>query len=741
MKYNLTRNDEAVSAAIATVLLFGGVVSIIGLMLVSMLPIIEELEGSIERDDMSAQMMILAQQTEVLSEHGMPGDSTEVEMIPLDGSLSWDSTRGGMWYSSTWFEDTTFRMKGILDFDDNVEIKHPESKTTAVCYSDLRLGPTRAFFYSIPNWVDDIAVTSAKGLAAPLGPIKIKLLIDGSLSDNIAMNIDESINIDTSIMTDLVLESSHELTILASSGQGGGVLVTPDNPGKTDGKGRSWTIPLTVGDSTIHVISESSNQITSTFDGSETTNVVLEGADFREGTYWTRTFTSQDTSTLTITTSAPSRLLLLTETSGSVGVVNLKADSGAYLGTEFLTPQMPGYLELTNPSDTIATATWKGGGISISPKTTESVSWPPSGTTGSPMVDVDRDIMVYWHNNNTNSNSMGASIIPADDTGFSSGLSHVFATHNSNNVDSIVAQIAGYDSLWNFSSTISFNHSSNFESPFHEFSTDIGDHHLSVLEGHPMRIHRVSGNSGLVELVHDGFERCLGINTTASGWISTDLPWNTVSGRSELQILDAWEDGTHPSSYSVDLIAEVGASEYSLVASAWIFHISRLTYEFTSSVTGMEVAYSNGAVLTNHPEFLPTVLKQPNDRSGPGPRFASTIPALNPTADSTVGSGMMNLDIELAYRESLASQTAYEVRRGWYSPYGEAIANSAASGLEQSIDWTIYPGRLDLLTDYVGWVPDPSIGTSEAVWHTSGEPIQFSLQLSSLDVTMTEAVE
>ena len=741
MKYNLTRNDEAVSAAIATVLLFGGVVSIIGLMLVSMLPIIEELEGSIERDDMSAQMMILAQQTEVLSEHGMPGDSTEVEMIPLDGSLSWDSTRGGMWYSSTWFEDTTFRMKGILDFDDNVEIKHPESKTTAVCYSDLRLGPTRAFFYSIPNWVDDIAVTSAKGLAAPLGPIKIKLLIDGSLSDNIAMNIDESINIDTSIMTDLVLESSHELTILASSGQGGGVLVTPDNPGKTDGKGRSWTIPLTVGDSTIHVISESSNQITSTFDGSETTNVVLEGADFREGTYWTRTFTSQDTSTLTITTSAPSRLLLLTETSGSVGVVNLKADSGAYLGTEFLTPQMPGYLELTNPSDTIATATWKGGGISISPKTTESVSWPPSGTTGSPMVDVDRDIMVYWHNNNTNSNSMGASIIPADDTGFSSGLSHVFATHNSNNVDSIVAQIAGYDSLWNFSSSISFNHSSNFESPFHEFSTDIGDHHLSVLEGHPMRIHRVSGNSGLVELVHDGFERCLGINTTASGWISTDLPWNTVSGRSELQILDAWEDGTHPSSYSVDLIAELGASEYSLVASAWIFHISRLTYEFTSSVTGMEVAYSNGAVLTNHPEFLPTVLKQPNDRSGPGPRFASTIPALNPTADSTVGSGMMNLDIELAYRESLASQTAYEVRRGWYSPYGEAIANSAASGLEQSIDWTIYPGRLDLLTDYVGWVPDPSIGTSEAVWHTSGEPIQFSLQLSSLDVTMTEAVE
>ena len=83
-------------------------------------------------------MMILAQQTEVLSEHGMPGDSTEVELIPLDGSLSWDSTWGGMWYSATWLDDTTFRMKGILDFDDTVEVKHPESVTTAICYDDLR---------------------------------------------------------------------------------------------------------------------------------------------------------------------------------------------------------------------------------------------------------------------------------------------------------------------------------------------------------------------------------------------------------------------------------------------------------------------------------------------------------------------------------------------------------------------------------------------------------------------------
>jgi hypothetical protein len=100
----------------------------------------------------------------------------------------------------------------------------------------------------------------------------------------------------------------------------------------------------------------------------------------------------------------------------------------------------------------------------------------------------------------------------------------------------------------------------------------------------------------------------------------------------------------------------------------------------------------------------------------------------------------MHLDIELVDRSSLASTTAYEIRRGWSEPYGTAIATASADGLESSEDWTIYPGRIDLLTDYVGWVPDPSYGTSEAVWHTNGEAIQFTLQLSSLNVHMTEAI-
>ena len=47
MRGVLQRDEEAVSAAVATVLLFGGVLSIIAMMMVSMIPVIEELELSL----------------------------------------------------------------------------------------------------------------------------------------------------------------------------------------------------------------------------------------------------------------------------------------------------------------------------------------------------------------------------------------------------------------------------------------------------------------------------------------------------------------------------------------------------------------------------------------------------------------------------------------------------------------------------------------------------------------------
>ena len=221
---------------------------------------------------------------------------------------------------------------------------------------------------------------------------------------------------------------------------------------------------------------------------------------------------------------------------------------------------------------------------------------------------------------------------------------------------------------------------------------------------------------------------------------TTDLPWERMGGRGEIDTKAAWVEGRHPASMSIDVLGSDGVSSHASIGNVWAFHLSRLAYQFSSSIDGMEVAFSGGAVVTNHPEFKPYVVVPPSDRGGPGPRFAATIPSLHPTASSETGAGELKLDIEMVHRTSLASTPAYEVRRGWSEPYGTAIADNAGIGLEASEDWTVYPGRLDLLTDYVGWVPDPTYGTSEAVWHTNGEVIEFTLQLASLDVTTREVL-
>ena len=87
---DLHRNDEAVSAAIATVLLFGGVVSIISLMMVTMIPVIEELEGSVERHDMSAQMTQFNHRTRHSEQQRR---CCYPRVCSVDGALSWDMIR------------------------------------------------------------------------------------------------------------------------------------------------------------------------------------------------------------------------------------------------------------------------------------------------------------------------------------------------------------------------------------------------------------------------------------------------------------------------------------------------------------------------------------------------------------------------------------------------------------------------------------------------------------------------
>ena len=724
----LHRNDEAVSAAIATVLLFGGVISIISLMMLTMIPVIEELEGSVERHDMSAQMTQFNQQTTTLSEQGMPGDVVTQEFVPVDGALSWDTMRSGMWYSSTWQDDHSFRIRDVLDFDDMLKVKHPESTTSTACFSDLRLGPDRPYHYSAPQWADSVILTTKPGLSFPLGPIEVDVLRNEVVEESAELFVDD---VQEWVFDDAdwTIESSQELVVYwMRDGQGTTEVRATD--ANANGLGRSWALPLPSGTIQLNIVAEELMMVHGNGAFGDFTEVALASDLINVRTSWSKTMTLDEPQVIHMTTTTDAQLMLSV---GSEGSTTWKSLTGSIHGTSFIPPTQEGYLHLSNPNEDAAVVTWRGSGVTVDELSAYSIPWPPTGLDGASMLHSDLPVSVAWSESATPS---GVYEIGAIDTGMESGL-RMHA--NNSNTYNLEVRSNGQQSILNVS-TLSENETIiNYGD---SLVLPVSNEEISIetVEGHGMFAFAEQGSIGLHDALHQGARRCVAIDVTASGWVDLSMPWNSMGGRSIVDLQEAWKTGAFPASLHIELYGLIVEEPYTPIGSAWVMQISRFVYEFDSSVTGMEVAMSGGAVLTNHPEYKPTVIVPPADRGGPGPRFAATIPALHPTSDSAVGGGVLSVEVTLTKRTSLASDVAYEVRRGWAEPYGGAIASSSTQGLEASEDWTIYPGRLDLLTDYVGWVPDPGFGTMESVWHTAGQPIQFSLQISSLDAHVSEVI-
>jgi hypothetical protein len=725
----LHRNDEAVSAAIATVLLFGGVISIISLMMVTMIPVIEELEGSVERHDMAAQMTQFNQQTSTLSEQGMPGDVVTQEFVPVDGALSWDVMRSGMWYSTTWEEDHSFRIRDALDFDDMLKIRHPESTTSTACFSDLRLGPDRPYHYSAPAWAESVIFTTKPGLSFPLGPIDVDVLRDGEVQETAELFVDDvqQWSFDNA---DWSLESSQELVVHWLRGGEGTTEVRPTDA-NADGLGRSWALPLPAGTSQLNIVSEELLMVHGNGLFGDFTEVALPSELLNVKTKWNKTLVLSTAQVVHITTTTNAQLML--STNDIQGSATWKSLTGSIHGTSFIPPTQEGYLLLSNPNDESATVGWRGSGVTIDEMSSYSVAWPPLELDGASNLRSDVPISVTW---TSTPSPIGVFELGASDTGMESGL--MFNSNHSNTYN-LELRANGEQSTLNIS-TLAENETVLNRGELLRVPVNGEAIEINTIMGHGIYALIEAGSIGLQESLHDGARRCVSIDVTASGWIDLSMPWSSMGGRSIIDLQEAWRSGTYPASLHIELYGLIVEEPYTPIGSAWVMQISRFVYEFESSVTGMEVAMSGGAVLTNHPEFNPTVLAPPADRGGPGPRFAATIPALHPTSDSAVGGGVLSMEVTLTKRTSLASDVAYEVRRGWAEPYGKAIAQSSTDGLEGSEDWTIYPGRLDLLNDYVGWVPDPGFGTVESVWHTAGQPIQFSLQISTLDAHVSEVI-
>ena len=725
----LQRNEEAVSAAIATVLLFGGVLSIISIMMVTMIPVIEELEGSVERHDMAAQMTQFNQQTTNLAEKGMPGDVVTQDFVPVDGSLEWDAMRSGMWYSSTWEEGHSFRIRDVIDFDDELQLRHPESTTSSVCFSDMRLGPDRPFHYTAPSWANSVILTTKPGLSFPLGPITLDLLQNGVLTQTAELFVDDVTQWDLE-GDNYKIESTQELEVYWLKNGSGSSEIQASDAG-ANGKGRSWALPLPQGIVHLNVVSDELIMVNGNGNFGSFTEVAVPSTLVNVETSWSKSLTLASPQVVHLTTTADAQLMVSLD--AIEGATAWKSDSGTLHGTSFTPPSQPGYLVLTNPNMESATATWRGNGITVAAMSSERVQWPPSGIDGAASLNSNVPVGIQWQ---SNAETNGVFQIGAADTGMESGKQFQISTPHSLEIN---VRANGAQTIFNVSTLISNNTVLEQGSSL-EITLENEEVYLNTTEGYGMYVTGMNGTKGLIQALHDGHRRCVSIDVTASGWVDLKMPWESMGGRSIIDMQTAWQTGSYPASVHMQMYGMVVEEPYAPIGSAWIMQISRFTYSFESSVTGMEVAMTGGAVVTNHPEFNPTVIVSPSDRGGPGPRFAATIPSLHPTSDSATGSGKLSMEVTLSKRTSLASDIAYEVRRGWAEPYGEAIALTSTDGLESSLDWTIYPGRLDLLSDYVGWVPDPGFGTSESIWHTAGEPIQFSLQISSLDAYVAEVI-
>ena len=452
MRGALRRDEAGVSAAVATVLLFGGVLSIIGLMMISMMPVIEEMEGSVERHDMSSQMTLLAHETSALSERGMPGDSAQATLIPVDGELTWDSLRGGMWYSATWAEGMSLRAKGALDFDDTLEIRHPESFIEAVCITDLRLGPDRPYHYTLDATLEEVSLTVTPGLAMPLGPIDIQLVEDGVEVATRSLRVDEMTTFDLQSLGESVLSSTHALTVFGHVGASGATYVLPNAPEPADKRGQAWSIPLPSGSSTIQLLSETANQVHMTVDGTTSIHYATPTGLARTAVSLTQELTVEESTVAHITTSSPSRLLLVSDAAEEKGTTAWPSMNGAYLGHAFLPPHMNGTLRMANPGESVVTLTWRGGGISVAAGGVEHVAWPPSYEDGAATIDADGDVFLTWvaaKDQSTTDAVPGVMYLPADDTGGLSGGAFSYANLDNGTEETMVVRMAGYTSTWN----------------------------------------------------------------------------------------------------------------------------------------------------------------------------------------------------------------------------------------------------------------------------------------------------
>ena len=741
---SLISDQKAANSAIATVLMFAGVMSIISIMLVSIVPVINELQGAIESSDAVSQFEDLSEYESQLAQRGLPGSSSEMQIEPVLGKLEWDLQDTGIWFSSSWKEDSELRLRNAGNFDDQFDIRYPSGKLTSYCMDDLHLQFESKWRYEIPviQTQASLIITSKSQITSTITSSSLNLFqgtneLTYSLEQNKILEIDlpiENSNNKTTIISDI------ELTIILKLNEGGATFIKSNNQDH-NGLGTSWKIPLPAGNNKINLISNDANLINLIVNGEKTTHKIDKIGD---GSIWTKSFNFSEPKLIILESSKNSKLLLQTNDNGDKGTVNWQSKDGLMLGTEYTIPPIPGSLAISNNKESSTQIDIQGASFSIPANGIYKLEWPIPGTNGVAKISSQSDISVKWTEDSIQNNGFltsGISYLVPKNTGQLSGQE--FSTswtsdYINDNQAHVYVTLSGSKASFNFSGV--FNASGNLESTsgnsYYLNPGDNGDLNSTVTSGQSIKIMQIIGESGIIELMDKGAQRCLPLKMIASGWINIDLPWYDVSELTLAGIRDAWEIGDHHSGLRIQLIGESDSSEYSTFADAWVIQVPALKYVFSSSIRNLEVVDKGGFVTTNHPEGNPSLSHASLAAKGNKNLLGIHIPVMMPTTSSiTSGSSNVNVQLKVIQTTFCTNENTKEVRMGWNGKYGSSITNWLSEDIKYSDDWISYPNQFEMLSDYTGWVDR---GNGEAVYHSPNENIDFTLTFTAISFDARE---
>ena len=741
MRRQLRHTEEAVSAAVATVLLFAIVLSIISGMMALIVPTMAELQGAVDRESMEGQFTDLAQETVRLSETGLPGDTAEMTVKPHTGDIGWDIRKEGTWYTASLYDNQSLKLKGLNDLDSTFQHRYPSGEVSSACLTDLRAYSQALNVHESPAINGTLLLTPMSNLQQPL-----EATIVNHGDNKYRLNTGEIFSAISSNIEPAVIKSSNTMRALFVQGESGITTYTPDSP-SPHANGRAWTIPLPAGEVEFVLYSEesfvSTIKINDEISSYTSSTLSTQGPVGSSGRISTTTFSYDVDSekVAVITSTADARLIILRSGNTDLGTTALLDWTGSTIGTEFLLPSISGDIIIHNPGLEASAILLNGFYHSVGARESLRLSLDNIGG----WISADQEVEVHLVRGGSEDYvANGIDILYPTSTGRTSGSSWENIVTGSIVKTSLVFQRLGIDSSISYVDnientnpiTLSLNESSHFTSV--EWTSDEGgrlviDSERQIGQGEtPIRTFISYGNSGIIEIQEKGNERCIGFSDRITGWVQNDLPWGDVSFMPDAEIQDSWKNGEHPAGIKIEFRGPTHKGINSAIALGWSMPLPRMDYRFSSSVSGLELGWRGGFVGTNHPEYSPEAILTPPSREGPGPRVAVTVPVVYPDLDLVTGNSDHDVTMTLDSRFQLASISAHEVRRGWDGPYGEAVASQDAIDLDQSVDWLVYPGRLDLLNDYVGWVQTTPT-SPESIYHAGGEYISFNLQIAVID--------